>query len=149
MKSWITQYDINQLMDNVQDCKRQIIPIIFRDVSGIQELDSHRLLKHIMQIVKCLRWPEGSKSDDSKLAKKRVRFFKELRLRLPPIRSRVSPSRESVYSNASFAGLTDRVEDISETTPPASRVTTPPVPEENRIPTMYPNLESNPHAVNS
>ncbi|XP_072045169.1 interleukin-1 receptor accessory protein-like 1 [Amphiura filiformis] len=81
INSWIGNYDINVLMDSVQNCKRQIIPIIYRDISHLPESDSHRLLKHIMHIVKTLRWPD--EKNDGKLVKKRATFFQELMLRMP------------------------------------------------------------------
>ena len=149
LKSWIGTFDINIVMDSIQNYKRQIIPIVYKDISKEPEADSHKLLKHIVQDVKCLKWPETGNNTSSnnpgptgnKISKKEAKFFKELMLRMPPLR--LVSQTSTVCTNASLSGLTASVESVSETTPPTTAQGTP-IPEhnfqygQNGHPSIYP-----------
>ena len=73
-----TELDI--AMDRFSDSSRNIIPVLFQDVTDEQVAQS-KVLSHVIK--SCIQWKELEKE----------RFFKELQLRMPPRRRQKRLSR--------------------------------------------------------
>ncbi|XP_072034288.1 interleukin-18 receptor 1-like [Amphiura filiformis] len=140
-------YDIKVMMDQVESCKKQIIPIVFKEVEDSLTGDTNdiKLLKHIMNNAHCLKWPEIErqsestsekqtntkrvKTVDKKMDKKKELFCKELMLRMPP------RPKSSLEYNTSMS----QVDMISHEERPSFSTS---ISFQNGQTSIYPNLNS-------